>query len=338
MEYSKEPFDFKLFIWKMIGKWHQLAAMIVAGSLLFGSSYYLYKVVYAPAREYQAGATYYIEYTEDPWLTPQGAYFNIGTLNSWLMMDVFTDQVLESLDESLTVEELDRYVEMLMPSDVKVVSLKVMTSDPVLTMQLLQAYDKAFMDFGERQQEIRSISVQDMDREAYQIKGDIRTQRAFVLGGVLGLVFGGLYLVLRYMLDDGIYLPDTLRKRHGLTVFGTADSEELAENIAYAVSNCKKVGLTAVGDAPELTAVLQKVKSYAGETEWVMIPAMVQCPQAAEHVRAFDGVVLVVVAGFDKSAAIDRALAFYRQQDIKVLGSVLWDADEKLLKRYGYMA
>lgn len=338
MEYSKEPFDFKLFIWKMLGKWYQLAAMILIGALLFGSSYYLYKTVYMPAREFQAGAAYYIEYTEDPWLTPQGAYFNIGTLNSWLLMDVFTDQVLEAVDEKLTVEELDRYVEMLMPSDVKVVNLKVMTSDPDLTMQLLEAYDKAFVAFGERQQEIRSISVQDMDKEAYQIKGDIRTQRAFVLGGVLGLVFGGLYLVLRYMLDDGIYLPETLRKRHGLTVFGTADSEELAENISYAVTNCGKVGLTAVGDTPELPAVLQKVKVRAGGAEWVMIPAMVQCPQTAEHLRALDGVVLVVVSGVDKSAAIDRVLGFYRQQDIKVLGAVLWNADEKLLKRYGYMA
>ena len=225
-----------------------------------------------------------------------------------------------------------------MPSDVKVVTLKVMTSDPVLTMKLLEAYDKAFVDFGERQKEINGITVQDMDKEAYQIKADIRTQRAFVLGGVLGLVFGGLYLVLRYMLDDGIYLPDTLHKRHGLTVFGTETNEELTENLSYAVRNCKKVALTAVSETPELPVVLQKIKHSAEALEWVMIPAMVQCPQAAGNLRDCDGVILTVVSGIDKSSAIERSLAFYRQQDIKVIGAVLWDADEKLLKRYGYTA
>ncbi len=338
MEYQKEPFDFKLFVMKMFGKWNQFVLCTVIGAVLFGSVYYLYKVVYAPAREYRAFACYYIEYVKDPILSVQNSYFNVATLDSWLTMDVFTEQVLPKLSTELTVDELDAYVEMIMPSDVRVVRLEVMTPDPTLSMEILQAYDEAFTRFGETQREINKIVTQDISDKAKQIKADIRTQQAFVLGGTLGLVLGGMYIVLRYMLDDAIYLPMTLTKRHGLTVFGTGESEELAANVTYAVRNYKRVAVTVIGETPELPKVLEKLQDITvdsvSEIEWVLVPAMVQCPEAGEQLRGCDATIVTVVSGVDKSGAIDRALAYYRQQEVTVAGAILWDADEQLLKRY----
>ncbi len=334
MEYAKEPFDFKLFIMKMLGKWYQFVMCTLIGAVLFGGAYYLYKVVYAPAREYQASVTYYIEYVNDPTVSDLNSYFNVATLDSWLTMDVFTEQVLPGLSTELTVDELNNYIEMIMPSDVRVVVLKVITADPELSMEILQAYEEAFVNFAENQREINKIVVQDISGEAEQIKADIRTKQAAVLGGVLGLVLGGLYIILQYMLDDSVYLPMTLTKRHGLTVFGTGESEELAANVAYAVKKCKRVAVTGIGEMPELPKVLDKLKSITAEVEWILVPAMVQCPEAGEILRDCDVLIMTVVSGVDKSGAIDRALAYYRQQDITVSGAILWDADEQLLKRY----
>ncbi len=334
MEYPKEPFDFKLFMLKMLGKWYQFVLCTVAGALLFGSAYYLYKVVYAPAREYQASATYYIEYVTDPVLSEQASYFNAATLDSWLTMDVFTSQVLPKLSTALTVEELNDYVELIMPSDIRVVELKVLTADPVLSMEILTAYDEAFAAFGEKQREINKIVVQDISEEAQQIKADIRTQRAFVLGSVLGLVLGGLYIILHYMMDDAIYLPITLAKRHGLRVFGTDESEELCANVAYAVKDYRRAAVTCVGDSPALEQVCQKLREISPDVEWIPVPSMVQCPEAGEVLRGCDGLVMTVVSGVDKSGSIDRALAYYAQQEVSVTGAILWDADQRLLKRY----
>ena len=64
MDYKKEPFNFKLFVLNMLDKWYYFVLWTVVGALLFGSSYYLSKVVYAPAREYRAIATYNIEYAK----------------------------------------------------------------------------------------------------------------------------------------------------------------------------------------------------------------------------------------------------------------------------------
>lgn len=335
MDYKMEPFNFKLFVLKMLGKWHQFVLCTLVGAVLFGGSYYLYKVVYAPAREFRATATYYIEYAKDPLLSEPYSYFNEYTLDGWLTTDVFVEQVLPKLSTELTVDELNACITLTVPSDVRVMTLTATAADPVLTMEILKAYDEALVSFAERQREIDAIKTQDMAEKAVQIKADIRTQRAFVLGAVLGLFAGSMYIVLKYLLDDGIYLPDTLRKRHGVKVFGTNTSEELAANVAFAVKGMKRVAVTSVGDTPSLPKVLQVLKGMAPEAEWVPVPAMVQCPEAGEVLRGCDGCIVTVVSGADKSSAIDRALHYYEQQQVTVIGTVLWDADEKLLKKYG---
>lgn len=332
-DYKKEPFDFKLFLLKMLEKWHQFLFAACVGVLLFGGSYYLYKVTYAPAREFQAASTYYIEYAKDPKLDDPYSYFNEYTLNDWITTDVFLDEVLPRLSQKLTKEQIAEYVTLTVPSDVRVIKITVETPDPKFTMEILTAYDLAFETYAQAQREIEKIVLQDMSKEAVQIKADIRTQRACVLGGVLGLFVGGMYIILGYLSDDSIYLPKTLERRHGLTVLGTDISEELGVNVAYAVKDKKKVALSCVGESPALPEVLKCLRETAQETEWVMVPAVPQCPQAAKSIRDCDGLILTVLSGKDTSYSIDRALSYYRQQDIPVIGAVLWKADKRLLKR-----
>ena len=334
MEYAKEPFNFKLFVLKMLGKWQQFVLCTLAGALAFGGIYYLYKVVYAPAREYEAKATYYIEYAKDPELGNEATYFNEYTLNSWVLEDVFIEQVQEVLSKKVSAEEVGSYLTVTLPSDVRVMQVKVVTAEPEFTIELLKAYDVAFQSFAERQREINHIALQGMSNEASQIKVDVRTQRAFVLGGVLGFVLGGLYIMLKYLLDDGIYVPELLAKRHGLKALGADCSEELASNINYAVRNYDRVAITGIGDTPNLTQVQAKFKEISADKEWVLVPSMVQCPEAGAVLRACDGCILVVTAGNDKSVAIDRALSYYAQQDVNVIGAVLWNTEDVLLKRY----
>ena len=329
MQYPKEPFNFKLFVVQMLKKWQKFVLCMVIGSVLFGGIYYMYKVAYAPAREYQATATYYIEYATDPKLNEPYSYFNEYTLNSWLTTDAFVDTLSLPADAVWTKEALTKAVTLTVPSDVRVIQLTVNTKDAKTTKELLDAYDKALVAFAQRQKEISEIVVQDMSEEAVQIKADIRTQRAFVLGGVLGLFFGGLYIVMKYLLDDGIYEPQMLAKRHGLKVLGTNVSEELKANVSYALKDMQKVAVTSIGDTPELPLVQEKLQAFVLDTEIVAVPAMVQCPEQAEVLRTYDGVILTVMYETDKSRAIDRAIAYYEAQDLKVVGAILWDMKEK---------
>ena len=334
MQYPKEPFNFKLFVAKMLDKWYQFVLCICIGSVLFGGVYYMYKVAYAPAREYRATATYYIEYATDPKLNEPYSYFNEYTLNSWLTTDAFVDNLQLNLDGAWTKEALSEIVTLSVPSDVRVVQLTVTTANAVETMNVLTAYDKALQDFATRQREINEIVVQDMPTEATQIKADIRTQRAFVLGGILGLLFGGLIIVMKYLLDDGIYEPQMLVTRHGLKLLGTNASEELKENVFYTLKDMKKVAVTSIGDTPEFPIVQEKLQAFVEDVEVVSVPSMVQCPESAEVLRTYDGVVLTVMYETDKSRAIDRVLSYYETQDVKVIGAILWDMKENVFQKY----
>lgn len=333
MDYRKEPFDFKLFVLKMIGKWHQFLFSALAGAVIFGGCYYLYKVTYGPAKEFQAASVYYIEYAKDPKLDEPYSYFNEYTLNSWITTDAFWDKVLLKLSKELTKEQAMQYVTLTVPSDVRIVNLTVKTADPKLTMELLTAYDTAFEVFAQTQREIDSIVLQDMSKEAVQIKADIRTQRAIVLGGVLGLFAGSMYIILQYLLDDSIYLPTTLQKRHGLKVLGTDISEELSVNTAYAVKDKKRVALAGVKEGLALQEALGYMKEHVQQVEWVETESVTQCPQAVEKIRDCDGLILIVASAEDTSYSIDRVLSYYKQQDIQVLGAVLWNVDRQLLRR-----
>ena len=334
MQYPKEPFNFKLFMARMLDKWYQFVLCICIGSVLFGGVYYMYKVGFAPAREYRAIATYYIEYATDPKLHEPYSYFNEYTLNSWLTTDAFVDNLQLETSGTWTKEALLEAVALTVPSDVRIIQLAVTTVDKEETMNVLVAYDKALRDFAGRQREINEIVVQDMPTEATQIKADIRTQRAFVLGGVLGLLFGGLYIVMKYLLDDGIYEPQMLVTRHGLKVLGTNVSEELRENVSYALKDMKKVAVTSVGDTPELPMVQAMLQSFVENVEVVALPSMAQCPEQGKVLRTYDGIVLIVMYETDKSRAIDRALSYYGQQDVKVIGAILWDMKESVLQKY----
>ena len=334
MQYPKEPFNFKLFMAKMLDKWYQFVLCICIGSILFGGVYYMYKVAYAPAKEYRAVATYYIEYAQDPKLQEPYSYFNEYTLNTWLTTDAFVESLSLEADSKWTKESLQEAVVLTVPSDVRVIQLTATTANASDTMKLLTAYDKALQDFAGRQREISEIVVQDMPTEAAQIKADIRTQRAFVLGGVLGLLLGGLYITMKYLMDDGIYEPLMLQTRHGLKVLGANVSEELEANVSYALKGMAKVAVTSVGDTPELPLVQEKVQSFAKEVEVVAVPSMAQCPECAAVLRTYDGVILTVMYETDKSRAIDRALSYYAGQDVKVLGAILWDMKENVLQKY----
>lgn len=334
MQYPKEPFNFKLCMAKMLSKWYQFVLCICIGSILFGGVYYMYKVSFAPAREYRASATYYIEYATDPKLSEPYSYFNEYTLNSWLATDTFVDKVLSETTYAWTKEELAECVVLTVPSDVRVIELTATTADAARTMEVLMAYDKALVDFADTQREISQMLVQDMSKEAVQIKADIRTQRAFVLGGVLGLLFGGFYIIMKYLLDDGIYEPKMLADRHGLKVLGTNISDELKENVSYALRNKQKVAITSIGDTPELPVVQEMLQTFVEGIEFVAVPAMTQCPEQGDVLRTYDGVVLTVMYETDKSRAIDRALSYYAEQDVPVLGAILWDVPESVFQKY----
>ena len=86
--------------------------------------------------------------------------------------------------------------------------------------------------FAETNPEIASLHVMDISEEEL-VYPDVRPVRAVILGAVLSFFFVGLFYALREIGADSIWLPATLRRRYGLNVLGTLESNDLAENLRF---------------------------------------------------------------------------------------------------------
>ncbi|MCD8326691.1 MAG: hypothetical protein LUC90_08455 [Lachnospiraceae bacterium] len=335
-DFYREPFDLKLFLLRLLRKWYVFVLSALIGALLLGGGYFLVKVVFAPAREYQADVILYMEYAVDPDDSESYAtdYFNEYTWNEWLVCDEIQEIISESLGYEISETELAGYVSTTVPADVRLQTLSVVTSDPELSLAIVRCYEEWLPEFAASQRELDSIRVIDSPEQAYLITADVRTFRAAVLGGVIGLFLCCMIVWLWYLSDDRVRLPGQLAQRHGLKVFGADGQAELEENIRYGTKNLEKIALTGINGSVGCMEALAWFRSAFPEKSWEGVMGTLQAPEGAARLRDADGVILVVEAGADSSALIERLLSCYRQQDIALTGAVLWNSDRRLLRSY----
>lgn len=343
--YGKEPFDAKLLVLRLIKNiWMPIIAALL-GAAIVGGSYYLVRDVWGEPDEYEATSTYYVEYGTDPQTGVEYTYINHATWDSWVRTDWFVDRIwYEALNAGLqpekygiTKQDLPSFLTADLPSDLRVPISVVTTKDPELTGQLVDAVEKVFVMFADEQKEIDAIKVVDTT-DVTMVDRDIRTLRACVLGAVLAVFFCLLGMLLYFILDDGIYLPEMFSARYGLPALGAVCGhgdgarclEGTAENIDYRIRGCQTVGLTAVEEEIDLKAVARLL----GEREYICIPSILQVPEAGEKLREMDGILLLAQAEVCNGKKIQHVLHELQIQDCKVNGVILTDADERFIKAY----
>lgn len=333
-QYLREPFNLKWFLLQNLWKWYVFVLGTILGAVLIGGGYFLSKVVFAPARDYQAETIYYLEYAQDPYLSGAYTYFNEYTWNQWVHSDFFLETVKRYVEEPLTEEELLSHVTVILPADVRMLTLRVVTADPELTMQITRAYLEAMPGFGEEQREYDSIRAVDVPDRAYLITMDVRTARAVLLGAVLGLFFTFMICTLGFLEDDRIWLPEQLNGRFGLQVLGCDCQPELAENLRYLCRQREQIAVTSVEETPNLAKACEKLGSMDPTTEFVPIPGFAQVPESAEKLRSLEGCILLVDWGNTSGSLISRLLANMELQEVTFCGAILWNADQKALDAY----
>ncbi len=332
----REPFNLKLFLLQMFQKWYVFVLSALGGALLLGGGYFLVKVAFAPAREYQADIICYMEYTVDPDESNSYTtdYFNEYTWNEWIVCDEIQKIISEALGYEITETELQSYVTATVPADVRLQTVSVVTNDPDLSLLIARCYEEWLPQFASNQRELDSIRIVDSPEQAYLITADVRTFRAALLGGIIGLFLCCMILWLSWFSDDRVYLPEQLTRRHGLKVFGADGQEELAENVRYGVGERQNIALAGAGGSAHFMETLAWFQSTFPEKHWETVMGTLQYPDGVEHLREMDGVIFVAEAGVDSSALIERVLSCYRQQEITLTGAVLWGCDQKLLSHY----
>ena len=96
--YGSEPFDLRLTLLRLLRNLNKILALTVAGTLLFGGSYYVKNVLLRSEVQYSATSTYKVQYVDEP--TKSGDYYiNEATWNTMVDAEEFLNAVQKHAEE-----------------------------------------------------------------------------------------------------------------------------------------------------------------------------------------------------------------------------------------------
>ena len=339
-KFGKEPFDLRLTLLRMWKKLPMLTALVVLLTVLLGGGYYVKNVVFCPAKTYEAASVYKIEFANENW-AQYGTYINETSWNTWVHTKEFLDYVQKHLTEEetqyeITEQELDSALSAKLLSDLRMPSTYVVTDDPGKSEAIARAVEKTMT--GEFvagvSADIASIRVVDPGK-ATEVYPDVRPKRAFILAAIVSVLFVfGIYLLLEIG-DDSIWLPATLRTRYGLVPLGTIGDKYCKENLAYVFKDYEQVMIVPVQQEIDPVKVAERLSSMTDKPmQFIPVPSPSLEPAETESLRKAGGCLLAVKAGDRVGKPLEEVLHFLHTQDVKVTAVLLWEADEKLIRRY----
>ncbi len=355
--YASEPFDLRLTLLRMVRNLKWIALFTLAGTLVFGGGYYVKNVLLGDGVRYEMTITCKMEYTNPPVQTGD-YYINDMTWNTYVDSESFKDMIRRSVTigtQSVFIDSLDNWTESeggvagslsaTVASDIHVPSVTVSTPVAAKTEILCRATQEVLTGvFAESLPEVASISVLDVS-EVTPVKPDVRPMRAVILAAILSCFFVVVFFLLREIGADSIWLPATLRRRYGLQVLGTVGGKELVENIRTMLKDQSSVavcGGTEDVNVESVVAALQEKLAgalddkQAGrlDKDWIPVAYPVANPKSTVFLHGADGVILVVKAGLHAGKPLEYILEYFAAQDIQVSATLLWDADEALIRSY----
>lgn len=327
--YGKEPFDLRLTVLRMLvqGKWILLVTL--AGTLIFGGIYYGKNVLGAET-EYCAASTFHVDYAVEEEKDVGVVYINETTWNTYLTTDFFLEGMMEKT--GLTREELTGALQAKLASDLRVPSIEATCESPELCIQIAHAAEEVILEkFPGEIKEIEAVQVLDSPKEATLVKRDVRPARAFLLSGILSCFGCIIFLLLKELGEDAVWLPATIERRYGKKAAGTLESRKLEENLQYFYEGKENIAVCTVQDTLDSAEICKELP--AGKN-WIPAPAVFLCPEGCRELRKADGILLAVRAGKHAGKQLEAALEFLAEQDCNVTAVVLCEADEWLLNCY----
>lgn len=357
--YAKEPFDLRLMILRIFKKLWLVVLITLAGAAVFGGGYYIKNVV-MQEELYGITSIYHVAYNMDPVTGNEYTYINNASWDTWVHTDVFLEDFAKNLEQickeegrklpQLTREELGSYISASLPTDLRMPYSIVTTPDPGLSVVLARAAEQSFVDFGEKQREIEYIEVVDSPQTAERVVEDVRPLRALILSGVLTLFLTVIVMMLGENSAESIWLPVTLTRRFGLKAAGAVGpggivrlhkkgkkkDRTFEENIKYLFGEMQRAAVLVTDETVDEGRVLEVLKECSA-AHWNLVSGNLPDGTECDGLRSAEGILLVVKAGVHAGSELERVLQYLGTQDISVMAAVLWDADEKLIRRYYFL-
>lgn len=327
MKYMDEGLDCKKILLLFLKKIWIVVLAAVFGAAIGGGLYLLHHVAMSSNREYQAVSKLYLDFAQDETGEAYQAY-NGYTWNDLMSTSRILNATMSYLPDTYTEEEVIAATEADIPSDIRVLTITITTSNPDMTSEILKATNRSLVELGEREKEFINIEVIE-ETEAKLVTADSRLLQAVLTGLVLVLVLTLIVMALAYVLDDRIYVPGDLKCVTELPFagFNFTNKTEDKKNSGEATL------LKKLQEDMELNrAYLMKENGVIDTLELNKKSSVTE--EICDKLRKADGVILIIPYG-----KMDRTSLAYRidqlaLQECKTVGIIIKDADMRFMKWY----
>ncbi len=327
--YPEEMLDGKLQLLRYLKKLYIVLIGAAGLSLILGGIYLLSVTVFAPAKQYEATAQYYVEYALQEDGTPY-TYINDTTWNTLVGTDLFMEDLTNRLP-GYTREDLTQAIHASLLSDVRYLVITYTSDSPEKAMEIYEAFEGTLQNYVDNQREIDGITRIDTPGEATLVLHENRILRVMLFGLIVGAVFTGIFLYIYIAADDRIYLPVTFEKRYGIPMLWTASKEEMPALTRKLLGDKKQVLILSLSekmDSPEETISRIVKENLLTEVSYAEVLEKPELLETAE------GIIFLIRAGIDHGKALENVLMTCEKLGKPVTAGLLIGEDAKLLRRY----
>lgn len=321
-------------IWLLYLKRVWLVVVLTASAAAIAAGiYHAVRALNNEGQFYRVSSDYYLTFNlEDH---PNGVdYYNAYTWDTILRDDPIVNEALAVLPEDYTKDEIKASVTGEMLGDYRILTVYSTHKEPERAEAIARAYTKSMERFAEKMDIFDTIEMWSQEECVPVVERDL-TPNISAIGAVIGLVLVLILCSIHYILDDSIYVETDFTERFTVPFLGTltrgsSDSckKELKDNLNYLLKEDKGYYLVFIDSVEE--AVVEKVKSIHKGIEGTLTLQ----GEDLEKLRQSDGAILMIPWGRKNGNVIEKTLSFLGKQDCKVAGVIVYDADDKFLKKY----
>lgn len=367
-DYNKQGMDLKRLMLRMQGKIWLLLLLIVLGAGIGGVSYQVARAMRMPIT-YEAVSKLYISFGVDE----SGEiyqYYNGYTWNELLDTDPIISKIEENLPAGYTREQVIEATEGTILSDIRLLTVTVQGSDEKSVREIQAAVELGLENYAQESEELKRIDTI-RTQEPERVYWDDKTVTACVTGAVILTLIGLIVLALIYVMDDAVYVQADIEKRYPYKALGMMMesqkglqpyARELTANITYLLGDNRKFALIDTDNHIDLRAGELERLLNAGENEfiggdgemggltWTMpkeegaqkedayealpLNESAVTGEDCAQIRQLGGAILLLPYGVDVTKKTERIISLLNNQDCKILGIIVTQADEDFLSRY----
>lgn len=369
-EYVKKGIDLKRMYLRFQTKVWLLLMLTMAGAVVGGIAYQVARATRMPVT-YEAVSKLYISFGADE-SGEIYQYYNGYTWNDLLDADPILNRIMEYVPEGVSREEVAAATKAEILSDIRLLTITVDGSTEKFVREVQAAAESGLTAYADDSEEIKRIEVI-RTQEPYRVFWDDKTVTACVTGAVIFAVVSCLFMAFFYVLDEAIYTQADVEGKYPYKALGLiAKSQkglqpyarELRTNITYTLGDMRSFAMIDMenhaslrkeeverllnidkydfiggdGEAGGLTWSIPK-ENDDDENEgegWTAVPfdADNLAEEECSRIRELGGAVILIPFGEDVGRKTQRVLSLLKNQDCKVLGMVVSQADEEFLNRY----